>query len=354
MSLSTLFEEPWYRTQRRELPLVALLIERFAAEKPFAGARVAFGHLLVRNSIPLVEALWRGGAEVLVSDVLQSSASAFVKAELARHEVRLWPAEEAAAAGELHLDVNALLGRLRTPRAASEITRTGLLHYERLGCPVISADDSMAKRIEAYFGTGDGFVRAYRQFRPEDALPGRRLVQFGYGKIGRGLAARGREEGMEIFVIDCDPAAVARARAEGFAAVVLADGAAVERALRDAQIVVTVTGVPGALGRSVEPAWLRASRPVLVSLGAEDEFGPEIRDDEVLKGKGPPFNHHIDEPTRNRYMDPSFAAHLLGLAVLAAHPERFPVGIHPLPSEDDAWIMGRFRARWPDVDTSRI
>lgn len=354
MSLSTLFQESWYIAERGSLPLVDAVIERFAAERPFSGERVAFGHILVRNSMPLVEALWRGGAEVLISDALQGSASGFVKAELARHDVRLWPADEAAAHGELHLDVNALLGRRRTPRAASEITRTGILHYERLGCPVVSADDSMAKRIEAYHGTGDGFVRAYQQFRPHEPLPGRRIVQLGYGKIGRGLAASCRRAEMEICVIDRDPAAVDRAREEGFHAVALAEGAAVERALREAQIVVAVTGVPGGVGRTLDPAWLRASRPVLVNLGAEDEFGPAIRDDEVLAGKGPPFNHHLAEPTLNRYIDPSLAAHLLGLAALASQPTRFGPGVHALPPADDAWIIAGFRARWPEIDISGI
>lgn len=93
---------------------------------------------------------------------------------------------------------------------------------------------------------------------------------------------------------------------------------------------------------------------MLVNLGAEDEFGPAIRDDEVLGGKGLPLNHHLKEPTQNRYIDSSLAAHLLGLAALAAHPTRFAPGIHALPSADDAWILERFRARWPELDIRGI
>jgi hypothetical protein len=64
MGLRQLFEEPAHARERVELPLLRALVERYAAERPFLGRSVVFGHLLVRNSMIVLEALWRGGAVV--------------------------------------------------------------------------------------------------------------------------------------------------------------------------------------------------------------------------------------------------------------------------------------------------
>jgi adenosylhomocysteinase len=90
------------------------------------------------------------------------------------------------------------------------------MHYQGLPCPVVSADDCRAKRIEGFFGTGDGFVRAWRQLRPEVPLEGKAVVIFGYGKIGRVVAHILRRLPMRVCVADLDPQAFRRAEAEDF------------------------------------------------------------------------------------------------------------------------------------------
>lgn len=354
MPLSSLFSTPAQLAEKDTLPILRALIARYTDEQPFAGLLVAFSHILVRNSLAVAEALAAGGAELVLSDAHRSPASAAVEAELAAAGVRVLPLAEAAQAADIFVDVNAVLGRVRTPRAAAEVTRTGVLHYTHIGCPVVSADDCRSKLIEGFFGTGDGFVRAWRQLRPGDGLHGKQAVQFGYGKIGRGVARRARAAGLQVTVVDASLSARQRAAAEGFAALDSAARAELQAALAAADIVISVTGQPGLHSRLLPPAWLRASRPVLVSLGAEDEYGPAFIEDEVLGGTRVPLNFHLAQPTLNRYVDPPLAAHVMALEAWARQPDAYAPGIHALPPEMDRWILTEWRRAWPDENLEGI
>ncbi len=353
MALDDLFSEPPHLAERRELPLVTQLIERYARERPFDGAEVVFGHLLVRNSMVVAEAAWRGGARLTFAEAHPSPAEAPVRADLLRHGIRVLPPELAVRQGEWFLDVGAVLGRRRTPRGAAEVTRSGIHYYQDLVCPVVSADDCRAKLIEGFFGTGDGFVRAWRQLVPGRPLEGRTVVVFGYGKIGRGVAHRLRGVPMRVTVAETDPSARRRAASEGFTSVPSA-GEELRRGLEQAEVVIAVTGHAGVIGRSLPAEWLRANRPVLVNLGAEDEFGPPFCDDEILGGRELPLNFHLARPTLNRYVDPPLAAHLLALEALLRDPQGWSAGVHPLPEAMDTWILRAWRSAWPGEDLTGI
>jgi adenosylhomocysteinase len=354
MSLELLFQSAAHRAERDEMPLVRHLIDRYSHEQPFAGTTIVTAHVLVRNALPVAEALWRGGARVVFAHAFPSRSAAPVIHELQRAGVEVLAPEQAVQAGDFFLDVNAVLGRLRLPRAAAEATRTGVQHYTGLLCPVVSADDSRAKRIEGFFGTGDGFLRAWRAFFPDRPGAGLRVIQFGYGKIGRGVAHRLRAADMIVTIVEASPLALARARQEGFPAVEAVPEEDLRAALAEADIVISVTGIPDQLSREIPEAWVRAARPVLVNMGAQDEFGPSFRDDEIAGGRLVPFNFHLDQPTRNRYVDPALAAHLMAMEAVVLRPESFPAGIHPLPSEMDEWLIRTWRSEWPEEDLTGI
>lgn len=354
MSLQRFFDTPAQVAEKEELPLLRALIERYAEERPFAGARVATSHVLVRNSMVVVEALAVGGADVLLCDAFRSPAAQAVRWELERLGVPVLSVEQASEAADLFLDVNAILGRARVPRAAAEVTRTGILHYEDIPCPVISADDCRAKHIEGFFGTGEAFLRAWRQLRPGDPPEGKRVLQFGYGKIGRGVAYQTRKAGLQVIVAEVGRAARARAELDGFETLAALPNPALKRALEATDIVLAVTGRPGALGASLPPDWLRAGGAVLVNLGAEDEYGPPFKDEEILGGKAVPLNFHLARPTLNRYVDAPLAAHALALEAWARQPEAYGVGVHPLPVEMDRWLVTEWHKAWPDEDLSGI
>jgi adenosylhomocysteinase len=352
-SLQTYFELPGHEQERAQLPILAELIDRYRHETPFHGQTVVFGHVLARNSLVMVEAMVAGGAEVVLSDAHDAPGARQVRADLAQLSIPVLPVDQAVQQAGLYLDVAAVLARAKAPLAAAEVTRTGVLHYLTVDVPVVSADDARSKLIEGFYGTGESFLRAWQLLRPEDPLPGKRLVTFGYGKIGRGVAFRARAGGLAVTVFDRDDGARARARGDGFAALAPGQTEAVELALERADIVIAVTGVAGAVGSSVPVEWLRQGA-VLVNLGADDEYGPAFGDDEVLGGKIPPLNFHLPQPTLNRYVDAPLSAHLLALEHLVKQRASLPAGVHPLPAALDRWVIERWRMHQPTEDLTGI
>ncbi len=354
MSLEAVFSDAGQAEEWAEMPILRALRRRYAQEQPFQGEKVVFGHILVRNALCVIECLHAGGAEVLLTEAHPSPADADVRALLGKHQVPILPLTEAVRLADLYLDVGAVLGRLRRPRAAAEVTRTGIRHYRSIRCPVVSADDCRSKLIEGFFGTGDSFLRAWRLLRPYDPLAGKRLTMFGYGKIGRGVAHTLRRSGVQTTVVEINPAARTRAQVEGFAVCESTPSKELKRLLQTSDVVVALTGIPGVLGRTLSPDWFRAGGAILVNLGAEDEFGPAFADQEILGGRGIPLNFHLPQPTRNRYIDAPLAAHLLALEAYLTDPEAHPPGIHPLPAAMDRWVLTTWRQAWPDEDLTGI
>jgi len=91
-----------------------------------------------------------------------------------------------------------------------------------------------------------------------------------------------------------------------------------------------------------------------VSLGAEDEYGDQYAEDEILSGKQVPLNFHLEEPTLNRYVDAPLAAHVLALEAWSKAQQDYSIGIHPLPEARDRWVIERWRAAWPNEDLTGI
>jgi adenosylhomocysteinase len=351
-SLRSFFNRADYRRGTDDLLLCRELCARYADERPFEGIEVVIGHPLVWNSIILAEAIARGGGRPVIAHPFPSRATAVVESALHESGVAIFDVPTAAAAGDLFIDVNAVLGRARTPTFATEITRTGVMHYRNIRCPTLSADDTRTKLIEASLGMGDSFVRAWEAFRGAGTLRGAAIVEFGFGKIGRGIAIAARRAGAKVTIVELSTEAIEDARTLGFDAVACGDGQSVRRALAACDGVIAVTGIAGAVGASVAPDILLANDPVLVNMGAEDEFGPETAADNVLGGKGVPPNFHLEQPTLNRYIDPSLAAQLMAVEWFLRHGDRIPHGVTPLPDEADTLLVQRWMRHWPNEDGS--
>lgn len=348
------FDLDAHQRERAELPILSALIERYRDEQPFDGLEVATSHVLVRNSLVTLETLYAGGAKLVLADAFPSPAAEPVKADLQAAAVPICSIPEAVGMADIYLDVNAVLGRQQAPRAVAEVTRTGIYHYQEIDTVVISADDCRSKRIEGFFGTGESLLRAWAQFKPDKPLAGKRAVQFGFGKIGRGVAFQLRGASVELLLVEVGTEALERAEADGFATLDANDRAGLERALKEAEVVVSVTGIPGIISQQYPKAWMTANQPVLISLGAEDEFGSDYSEDEILGGQQVPLNFHLAQPTLNRYVDAPLAAHVLALEAWVKDPEAYPPGIHPLPEAMDNWILNTWRGQWPDEDLTGI
>ncbi len=250
-----------------QMPVLRSIRERFAAQRPLDGVKVAACLHVTAETANLMQALVAGGAQAalcsanpltvrdevaaaLVADGVPVQASRGEDAEMyAKHVGALaeWGPDITLDDGA---DLLMLLHRWERPvRGGAEETTTGLLrlrrleHEGKLACPVIAVNESRTERtFNDRYGTGqsalDGILRATNLL-----LAGHTLVLLGYGATGKGIAQRARGAGAHIIVCEVDPLRALEARMDGFE--VMTALAAAERG----DLFVTVTGSRAVLGR---------------------------------------------------------------------------------------------------------
>ncbi|MCS7172755.1 MAG: adenosylhomocysteinase [Armatimonadetes bacterium] len=255
----------------REMPVVRLIRDRFAREKPLAGHRIAACLHVTSETAVLVQTLVAGGAEVALCASNPLSTQDEVAAALAEEGVPVF-----AIRGEdretyyrhiqqalelqphLTLDDGAdLVTTLHTRRTdllegvvgGTEETTTGVLRLRAMAregalrYPIVAVNDAKTKHwFDNRYGTGqsalDGILRATNLL-----LAGRRVVVCGYGACGRGVAARARGLGAHVIVTEVDPLPALEAVMDGFVVMPSLEAA------RVGEVFVTVTGNRGVLRR---------------------------------------------------------------------------------------------------------
>ncbi len=321
-----------------EFPALAAQMERWRTERPFAGRKLLDGTPVFRNTLVKYLALLEGGAELTVSAGAGIPADPEVLQLLPRFGVRV--ADDAARRDCYDVVMDCAGAHRGTPARYGrvELTRSGLEYYRNFLDPVFSADSGRIKVIETGLGTGDGFQRGMEQLGFLE-FAGRRVVIFGCGKVGTGVAVHALWLGAEVVVVD-DSARVTPPA--GATIVDLGDRAGIDRALRGAWCMVSCTGLRGALEGKFDAAALVASPTLIVNMGVEDEFGSAIPAERVLNGKRP-LNFILEEPTRLCYIDPTMALDNAGaLEVLEG---KLPPGISLPPAALEAEILETVRRR---------
>ena len=336
--------------EKNEYPALDALQSEWAETRPFEGLRVLVATPIYRNTMTQYRALVAGGATILVGfsgmndgeivEFLKNSGVSVVT-----------PAEmlEAESRGEfvdLVLDCAGPFAALNPKIGFVELTRSGVQYYKNAKKPVFVADSGIVKRIETSLGTGDGYFRALEKLGFDDfdektpvaGFEGRRLLVFGSGKVGSGIALQGVRRGCSVTVVtDLNRAqrenganrqldAANSMPAGDFSAVLEQNGvgvidchdyAAVASLIEKSDFVVTATGVKNALAAPELQKSLLSTSAVLANMGVEDEYGGAIPAEKVLNAKGP-LNFILEEPTHLKYIDTSLALHA-ALAELLVH-----------------------------------
>ncbi|MEA2333245.1 MAG: adenosylhomocysteinase [Thermoleophilaceae bacterium] len=249
------------------MPVLRSLRERYAAERPLEGVKVAACLHVTPETANLMHALVAGGAQAALCSanpltVQDEVAAALVEAGVPVQATRGEDAEMYAKhvgalvdwGPDITLDDGAdllmLLHRWGRPvKGGAEETRTGLLRLRRLEadgkltCPVIAVNESRTERtFNDRYGTGqsalDGILRATNLL-----LAGRTLVLVGYGATGKGIAQRARGAGAHVIVCEVDPLRALEARMDGYEVMPVLDAA--ERG----DLFVTVSGSRAVLRR---------------------------------------------------------------------------------------------------------
>ncbi|MCB9174349.1 MAG: adenosylhomocysteinase [Flavobacteriales bacterium] len=257
------------RLAEAEMPGLMSLREEFGKSKPLAGARIAGClHMTIQTAV-LIETLIELGAEVSWSSCnifsTQDQAAAAIAAagipvyawKGLNEEEFDWCIEQTLFAFKDGKPLNMILddgGDLtnmvfdRYPeltkdiKGLSEETTTGVHRlYERvlngtLVMPAINVNDSVTKsKFDNKYGCKESLVDSIRR-ATDVMMAGKVAVVCGYGDVGKGSAASLRGAGARVIVTEIDPICALQAAMDGFKVTTL------EKALADADIVVTTTG----------------------------------------------------------------------------------------------------------------
>ncbi len=249
----------------RDMPVLALIRDRFEKEKPLKGVRFGCCMHVTSETANLMRTLKAAGASVALcasnplstqDDTAASLVKDFGIAVYARRgedKETFYAHLEAVVDTRPHVTMDDgadLVHLLHTKRqkeadhiiASMEETTTGVIRLRAmhengtLRFPVIAVNDADTKHMfDNRYGTGqstlDGVVRA-----TDTLLAGKRVVVAGYGWCGRGVAMRARGAGAIVTVTEIDPLRALEAVMDGFDVRPMTDAAAT------GEVFITVTG----------------------------------------------------------------------------------------------------------------
>jgi len=381
----------------REMPVLRLIRERFAEEKPLSGVKlVACAHITTETA-NLARALQAGGAEA----VLIASNPLSTQDDVAASLVSNWGIPVYAIKGEstetynrhvrtaldTHPDIiiddgSDVVATLLKERAdqikeivgSTEETTTGIQRLEAmqtagvLPFPSIAVNNAQTKHFfDNRYGTGqstlDGIIRATNIL-----LAGRNLVVVGYGWCGKGVALRSRGMGANVIVTEIDPIKAVEAVMDGFRVMPIAQAAPI------GDIFVTVTGnrhvIDGAHFSTMKDGAIvcnsghfdlelnlvalreMAGDPVTIRPFVEEYTNKSNNRRIIVLGEGRLINLAAAEGHPASVMDMSFANQALSVEYLIKHKGELAPGVHLLPKEVDQEIASlKLRALGVAIDT---
>ena len=380
----------------REMPVLRLIRERFAAEQPLKGVRlVACAHITTETA-NLARALQAGGAEsLLIASNPLSTQDDVAASVVSDYGIPVFAMKgESTDTYRRHVqtaldflpdiiiddgsDVVATLIKERPEHTrnivgSTEETTTGIVRLRAmqtagvLTFPSIAVNNAQTKHFfDNRYGTGqstlDGIIRATNIL-----LAGRALVVVGYGWCGKGVALRARGMGANVVVTEIDPIKAVEAVMDGFRVMPIAAAAAI------GDIFVTVTGNRHVIDREhfavmkdgaivcnsghfdleLNLVALRemSEAPVQVRPFVEEYRTNGGRRINVL-GEGRLINLTAAEGHPASVMDMSFANQALSVEYLVKNKGKLGPGVHLLPPEVDQEIASlKLRALGISIDT---
>ncbi|MBX3112759.1 MAG: adenosylhomocysteinase [Fimbriimonadaceae bacterium] len=282
----------------KDMPVLRLIRERFAKEKPLRGQRIAACLHITTETANLLRTLKEGGAEVACCASNPLSTQDDTAAALVKHygvqaycikgenndtyyrhihqaldiKPTLTMDDGADTVNVIHNDRRELI---ETIIGGTEETTTGVVRLRAMAAqgvlayPIVAVNDADTKHLfDNRYGTGqstlDGIMRATNIL-----FAGRTVVVAGYGWCGRGVAMRAKGLGAHVIVTEVDPTKAIEAVMDGFQVMPM------EQAAPLGDVFITLTGNKNVIdGRHYD----------------------KLKDGAVLANSGH-FNAEIDIPT---------------------------------------------------------
>lgn len=367
----------------REMPVLRLIRERFAVEKPLDGVRlVACAHVTTETA-NLVRTLQAAGAEtVLIASNPLSTQDDVAASLVADYGISVYAIKgESTDTYNRHVrialdskpnliiddgsDVVATVLKERQHQipdliGSTEETTTGIVRLRAmesagvLKFPAIAVNDAQTKHFfDNRYGTGqstiDGIIRATNIL-----LAGRNFVVVGYGWCGKGIALRARGMGANVIVAEIDPIKAIEAVMDGFRVMPMNEAAKI------GDVFVTVTGNrhvidtdhftamkdsaiicnSGHFDLEINLEALReiSGEPLSVRPFVQEYKVKNTGSRIIVLGEGRLINLAAAEGHPASVMDMSFANQALSAEYLVKNKGKLVGGVHLLPKEVDQEI----------------
>jgi adenosylhomocysteinase len=362
-----------------EMPGLMAVRERWSAEKPLAGARIAGCiHMTVETAI-LIETLVALGAEVRWSSCNIYSTEDHAAAAIAKSGIPVfawkgetdeeywWCIEQTLTwpdgkgpnlllddGGDLTWVIHDKHPELLADiRGVTEETTTGVHRlyqaFEKgtLKIPAINVNDSVTKsKFDNLYGCreslADGLKRATGVM-----VAGKVVVIAGYGDVGKGCAQSMRGLGARVLITEIDPICALQAAMEGYEVTTMAEAAPAGDifvtatgcrdvvtgehllAMKDNSIVCNI----GHFDHEIDVAWMENTEGVSEE-SIKDQVdlftlpnGRRI----ILLARGRLVNLGCATGHPSFVMSNSFTNQVLAQLALWQEPEKYPLGVHTLP-----------------------
>ncbi len=362
----------------REMPVIGLIRERFAKEKPLKEVRIAACLHVTTETANLALTLQAGGADLILCASNPLSTQDDVAAALVEYDI-----PTSAIKGEddatyyrhintaidhkpqLTVDDGAdLVTTLHTKRqemlddviGGTEETTTGVIRLRsmaeagKLKYPVIAVNDAQTKYLfDNRYGTGqstiDGITRATNIL-----WAGKKVVLCGYGWCGHGVAMRASGLGAHVIVVEVEPVRALEAMMDGFQVMPLMEAA------RVGDIFITITGdkhvidqahfavmKSGAILANSGHFNVEINIPALEKMSKNKRTIRDFVDEYLLAdgrrifllGEGRLINLAAAEGHPASVMDMSFANQALCLEHLVINRGKMETRVHPVPEDID-------------------
>jgi adenosylhomocysteinase len=363
----------------RQMPVLAGIRERFAAERPLEGWRISACLHVTAETANLMRTLADGGADAVLCSSNPLSTQDDVAASLVSHHgipvyaikgedrdsyyrhigsaldhrPQITMDDGADLVNELHANRTELLEEVI---GGTEETTTGVIRLRAMAndgvlrYPIVAVNEALTKHLfDNRYGTGqsaiDGILRATNIL-----FAGKTVVVGGYGWVGRGIATRAHGMGANVIVVEVDAVRALEAAMDGYRVMNAADSAAA------GDVFISATGNLNVWGGDHFPSMPDGA--ILANAGHfNDEFEIAALDAQASSSREVrPFTREYLMPDGRRIylladgrlvnlgaaeghpamvMDMSFANQALGLEWLRAHVADLEPLVYGIPDEID-------------------
>lgn len=307
-----------------EHPALSFLIEKWSKTKPLKNRRILIATPIFRNTMVQYEAFIASDAQISIGqDTVLFDAK--IVDTLKRRGISVVSQQDVLEQErdnqffDVILDCAGQFSSCHPRLGFVELTRSGVYSYKKSNFPIYLADSGLVKQIETSLGTGDGYFRGLEQFG-YTSLQDKKMLVFGSGKVGYGIAIQGRKKECNVTVVtNTNQTQTTNSnrtdfyeilKEKSFHIIDFRDYNNIVQAILQTDFIVTATGTKSALNQTPIVEAINQSKAIVANMGVEDEFGEKIEPSRVLNQKGS-LNFVLEEPTHLKYIDASLALHAL-------------------------------------------